>query len=313
MSFGENLQYLRKKKEITQEQLAEELEVSRQSVSKWESGQSYPEMEKLLLICGMFYCNLDTLMQGDISKTFAEDTHGYDKFRNSYARAISAGVGILLLGISLMLLLNGSGVDEMMAAAVFFVFLILSVLIFVVMGMQYDQFCKKHPVIEDFYTEEEKDQAFRKFTVRIAAGIGMILIAVLLVMLGSDRIEKLGPADSVSVEALESLLMGGFMFLIALAVTLLVYAGMEKGKYDVALYNKEGNPSPEKKKRDSLIGKLCGCIMLFATIIFLVWGFMGKADGMGNGGFGIAWIVYVVAGILCGIVAVAFGKDDNGR
>lgn len=40
MSFGENLQYLRKKKEITQEQLAEELEVSRQSVSKWESGVS---------------------------------------------------------------------------------------------------------------------------------------------------------------------------------------------------------------------------------------------------------------------------------
>ena len=48
MSFGENLQYLRKQKEITQEQLAEQLEVSRQSVSKWESGQSFPEMEKLL-------------------------------------------------------------------------------------------------------------------------------------------------------------------------------------------------------------------------------------------------------------------------
>lgn len=41
MSFGENLQYLRKQKEITQEQLAEQLEVSRQSVSKWESGVSH--------------------------------------------------------------------------------------------------------------------------------------------------------------------------------------------------------------------------------------------------------------------------------
>ncbi|MDY5870251.1 MAG: helix-turn-helix transcriptional regulator, partial [Suilimivivens sp.] len=38
MSFAENLQFLRKQKEITQEQLAEQLEVSRQSVSKWESG-----------------------------------------------------------------------------------------------------------------------------------------------------------------------------------------------------------------------------------------------------------------------------------
>ena len=50
MSFGENLQFLRKQKNITQEQLAERLEVSRQSVSKWESSQSYPEMEKLLQI-----------------------------------------------------------------------------------------------------------------------------------------------------------------------------------------------------------------------------------------------------------------------
>ena len=41
MSFGENLQYLRKQKEITQEQLSEQLEVSRQSVSKWESGVSH--------------------------------------------------------------------------------------------------------------------------------------------------------------------------------------------------------------------------------------------------------------------------------
>ena len=48
MSFSENLQYLRKKQNLTQEQFAEQMEVSRQAVSKWESGQSYPEMEKLL-------------------------------------------------------------------------------------------------------------------------------------------------------------------------------------------------------------------------------------------------------------------------
>ena len=48
MSLGENLQFLRKKNNITQEQLAEQLDVSRQSVSKWESDSSYPEMDKLL-------------------------------------------------------------------------------------------------------------------------------------------------------------------------------------------------------------------------------------------------------------------------
>lgn len=46
MKFNENLKYLRKKEGITQEELAERLNVSRQSVTKWESGQSLPDIEK---------------------------------------------------------------------------------------------------------------------------------------------------------------------------------------------------------------------------------------------------------------------------
>lgn len=303
MSFGENLQYLRKQKEITQEQLAEVLEVSRQSVSKWESGQSYPEMEKLLQICGMFHCNMDTLMQGDISKTFAEDVHGYDRFKNLFSKMIAAGVGIILLGISLMMMFNGIGMDEMMATAVFFVFLIIAVMVFIVMGLQSDQFQKKHPVVEDFYTEEEKDQAYRKFTVRIAVGVGTILVAVLFMMVGSYRVESRELLDAAGAERMESLLMGVFMLAVAAASSLLVYAGLQKEKYDVSAYNKERNPSPARKKRDVLIGKLCGCIMLVATIVFLIWGFMGY--------WSTAWISYAVAGILCAVVAVALGKDNE--
>lgn len=69
MSFSENMQYLRKKENLTQEQLAERLDVSRQAVSKWESGQSYPEMEKILQLCEMFCCNLDTLIKRKKSAT----------------------------------------------------------------------------------------------------------------------------------------------------------------------------------------------------------------------------------------------------
>lgn len=65
MKFCENLQNLRKKKNISQEQLAEMLGVTRQSVSKWESGASYPEMEKLTEMCKIFHCSLDTLVNGD--------------------------------------------------------------------------------------------------------------------------------------------------------------------------------------------------------------------------------------------------------
>ncbi len=51
MAFGERLQLLRRRSGLTQEQFAEQLQVSRQAVSKWESGKGYPEMEKLLFIC----------------------------------------------------------------------------------------------------------------------------------------------------------------------------------------------------------------------------------------------------------------------
>ena len=62
MSFAENLQTIRKKNGLTQEDLAEMLGVSRQAVSKWEQGDGYPEVEKLLDISGKLGVSLDSLM-----------------------------------------------------------------------------------------------------------------------------------------------------------------------------------------------------------------------------------------------------------
>ncbi len=64
--FGENLQKLRKEKNISQEQLAEKLGVTRQSVSKWESGTSYPEMDKIVILCKIFNCDIDTIINKDV-------------------------------------------------------------------------------------------------------------------------------------------------------------------------------------------------------------------------------------------------------
>lgn len=61
MSFADNLKYIRKKQDITQEQLAEMLSVSRQAISKWESGFGYPETEKLLILAKELNISLDYL------------------------------------------------------------------------------------------------------------------------------------------------------------------------------------------------------------------------------------------------------------
>ena len=68
MSFRENLQYLRGTRNMTQEQLAMLLGVSRQAISKWESEKAYPEMDKLLMICDLFGVTLDDLVMGDVRR-----------------------------------------------------------------------------------------------------------------------------------------------------------------------------------------------------------------------------------------------------
>ena len=62
MEFSEKLQKIRKEHNITQELLADKLNVSRQAVSKWESGTSYPDTEKLIQISKLFNVSLDELI-----------------------------------------------------------------------------------------------------------------------------------------------------------------------------------------------------------------------------------------------------------
>ncbi len=65
MAFGDRLAAVRRGNGLTQEQFAEQLQVSRQAVSKWESGRGYPEMEKILYICNRY--------QVSIADLFAEE------------------------------------------------------------------------------------------------------------------------------------------------------------------------------------------------------------------------------------------------
>lgn len=63
MELSEKILTLRKSRDLTQEQLAEQLNVSRQSISKWESGQSIPEIEKIMLLSSIFDVTTDYLLK----------------------------------------------------------------------------------------------------------------------------------------------------------------------------------------------------------------------------------------------------------
>lgn len=66
MKFCDNLRRIRKHKKISQEELAEKVGVSRQSVSKWECAESYPEMDNILKLCDIFHCKINDLVQEDL-------------------------------------------------------------------------------------------------------------------------------------------------------------------------------------------------------------------------------------------------------
>ena len=67
MKFGDNLKRVRKMRKISQEDLADKLGISRQSVSKWETGENYPSMTNIMCLCTIFKCNINELVHEDMT------------------------------------------------------------------------------------------------------------------------------------------------------------------------------------------------------------------------------------------------------
>ena len=290
MAFSDNLQFIRAQAGVTQEQLAEQLDVSRQSVSKWESGASFPEMDTLLRICDLYDVNLDTLLRGSVEKSCVSDTARYDDHMNRFSLQIALSVFAIIAGVALMILLSALGLPEMLAVALFMLILTISVVVMVAVGIQHDNFRKNHSVIQDFYTEEEKDAFHQKFVWYIAGGVGAILFGVVLLIGVFAFLPEKEPYESISAVV--------FLLLVAGAVFSFIYGGMQEDKYKIWKYNRDNNPDPEAKRRLNLIGAACGVIMLLATAVYVGLGLTRNA-------WGTAWWLFAVGGILCGVVSVA--------
>lgn len=90
MTMGEKLAKLRREHNLTQEQFAELLMVSRQSVSKWELNTTYPDTEKLIRISKLFDCSLDYLLKDEIEQMDINVVEA-----NEEARYIKLRAGVL--------------------------------------------------------------------------------------------------------------------------------------------------------------------------------------------------------------------------
>lgn len=284
MSLAENLQFLRAREGVTQEQLAERLDVSRQSVSKWESGASFPEIETLLKLCDMFHTDMDTLLRGSVEQSLSEDTAGYDRFMTNYARKVAGAVSAIVAGTAVMMLLH-LRIGDMLSAAVFMLIVAISAVVLVASGMEEDNFRKQYPVIPDFYTEKQKAGFRRRYIWYVAGGVGAILSGLVLMILVFTVVPEREPYESMAGAL--------FMLIVACAAFFLVYGGMLEDKYNIPKYNRENAPTPEDKERRRRARTACALIMILATAVFLT-------IGLGWDRWESAAVIYPVGGVLCG-------------
>lgn len=339
VSFRDNLQSLRAEKNMTQEQLAMLLGVSRQSVTKWEAEKSYPEMDKLLKLCDIFECSLDDLVKGDLTErggsqeppvvsSLPVDVCGYDDHQRMMAWKVPTGISLILVGVALAFLSQATGVAASWGDGVFVLIVLVGVAVglgFIIpSGMAHSAFVKSHPYIEDFYSEEDRAQARKSFSVGFVAGISLIFVGVGCLMILGERSEYFA--------------LFLLMLFIALGVWSIVRYGMLLGRTNVAEYNKSVADELEmediinaqidearrkalidQKQRSKKLGAVCGTIMIVATIIGLLLLFVPILSSSNPDSFEVEgtpaswfWLAWPIGGLVCGVVWLlwdAFSKD----
>lgn len=288
--FPENLSRLRREAGYTQESLAEAMGVSRQAVSKWESGQAMPEAATLVDLADLLGCTLDQLMRQELPDSLPSPVLPAEEAPNRpegiysawcaqvdrFSAMIAAGVTLILLGLSATMALEGIWGDRDGNALPLLAAVAVAVFLFCIGSIAYADFQKAYPEMPDCCPPEKRAALQQRFRVGIAAAVaGIIADLTLLVAL-----QVLFPG-----ETLEARLVALFLFILAGCVGVLVYLGIQTQKYELNSYGGKKKDGPD----------VAGAIMLTATAIFLALGFTQNLWHPG-------WVVFPIGGIICGII-----------
>ena len=318
MILADKITDLRKKNGWSQEELAEQLGVSRQSVSKWESAQSVPDMGKIVGMSELFGVSTDYLLKDSMTAPdtaaegalpeAAERAVGMEEANDFLAAKIkNAGrvaIGVLLCILSpVCLILLGGAQDlglirlsESQAVGLGLVILILmiggAVALFVTSSLRVKRFeyLDQEP-IDTLYGVDgmarERREKFRPTFVRhLTVGIVLCVLAVIPIFLS---LVLNGERESFG----HILAVAALLVLVGVGVLLIVRAAIVWGAFQRLL--EEGEYSREEKERARSAGSFSGIYWGLVTAGYLAWSFAANA-------WDKSWIVWPVAGVAYGAV-----------
>lgn len=141
MTIGDRLLKLRKEKNISQEELANELDVSRQTVSKWETNQSMPDFDKIVPLCNFFGITTDELLTGNKDIVEAKEVN----VKSNFARNIAIAVMLYILSMVAMILCAAQFNQPIIGVSLFFTLIAVATGILIYNGIYYKKESKAKP------------------------------------------------------------------------------------------------------------------------------------------------------------------------
>ena len=163
MTIGERLYNLRKEKNLSQEELANELDVSRQSVSKWETNQSTPDFDKIVALSEYFGITTDELLTGkkDIVEAKEIDT------KSKYARNLAVAIGLYIFSV-VSIILFAAGFDKpIIGICIFFTIIAVATGLIIYNSIMYGKKIKNE--------KEEKERGQLKLITDVVDLIGVVV------------------------------------------------------------------------------------------------------------------------------------------
>ena len=308
MILADKIIRLRKRNGWSQEELAEKMNVSRQAVSKWESAQTVPDLEKILTLGNLFGVTTDYLLKDEMESekfsgteipavrrlTLAE-ANEYLALRKTASVRMAAATFLCIFSVIPLLILvalaeiPAYGISENTASAtgliVLFLFIAAAVAVFLSCSIKNGPyaFLDKEPFDTEYGVTgmvSERQRQYKSTHTRCnMIGTMLCILSLVPIFIGM----------AVGSDFSMILAVCGMLFLAGVGAAVFVVTGVRWAGMQKILQS--GDYAPAEKKRSETENALSAAYWLIATAVYLAWSFS-------TGGWKETWIVWPVAGVL---------------